>query len=174
YVHSYPHCWRCRNPLIYKAVSSWYVKVADQRERMLELNEQIGWVPCNVKDGQFGRWLEGARDWAISRNRYWGSPIPVWKSDDANHPRVEVYGSLAELEEAFGTLPRDEHGDVALHRPYLAELTRPNPGDPTGTSTMRRVEEVFDVWFDSESMPYAQVHYPFENTDWFESHSPAD
>ena len=173
YVHSYPHCWRCRTPLIYKAVSSWYIKVADQRDRLLELNDQIEWVPGNVKHGQFGKWLEGARDWAISRNRYWGSPIPVWKSDDPDFPRVDVYGSLAELEQDFGTLPRDEHGEVNLHRPYIDELTRPNPDDPSGRSTMRRVTDVFDVWFDSGSMPFAQVHYPLENTEWFDTHSPA-
>ncbi len=174
YEHSYPHCWRCRNPLIYKAVSSWFVRVTEIRDRMLELNEQITWVPENVKHGQFGKWLEGARDWSISRNRYWGSPIPVWKSDDPNHPRVDVYGSLAELEADFGTLPRNAEGEVDLHRPFIDELTRPNPDDPTGRSTMRRIEDVFDVWFDSGSMPFAQVHYPFENADWFESHNPSD
>jgi len=174
YVHSYPHCWRCRNPLIYKAVSSWFIRVTDIKDDMLANNEQITWVPENVKHGQFGKWLEGARDWSISRNRYWGSPIPIWKSDDPEHPRVDAYGSLAELERDFGTLPRNPQGEIDLHRPYIDELTRPNPDDPTGKSTMRRIEDVFDVWFDSGSMPYAQVHYPFENQEWFDSHAPAD
>ncbi|MCU1580070.1 MAG: isoleucine-tRNA ligase [Rhodoglobus sp.] len=168
YEHSYPHCWRCRNPLIYKAVSSWFVKVPEFRDRMGELNQEINWVPDNVKDGQFGKWLANARDWSISRNRYWGSPIPVWKSDDPEYPRVDVYGSLDELEADFGVRPTD------LHRPYIDELTRPNPDDPTGKSTMRRITDIFDVWFDSGSMPFAQAHYPFENQDWFDSHSPAD
>ncbi|GAB6858261.1 isoleucine--tRNA ligase [Microbacterium xylanilyticum] len=174
YLHSYPHCWRCRNPLIYKAVSSWFVRVTDFKDEMLANNEQITWVPENVKHGQFGKWLEGARDWSISRNRYWGSPIPIWKSDDPEHPRVDAYGSLEELERDFGRLPRNAEGEVDLHRPYIDELTRPNPDDPTGKSTMRRIEDVFDVWFDSGSMPFAQVHYPFENQEWFDSHSPAD
>jgi len=174
YEHSYPHCWRCRNPLIYKAVSSWFVKVPEFRDRMGELNQQINWVPENVKDGQFGKWLANARDWSISRNRYWGSPIPVWKSDDPEYPRIDVYGSLDELAADFGTLPTNTAGQTDLHRPYIDELTRPNPDDPTGKSTMRRITDIFDVWFDSGSMPFAQAHYPFENQDWFDSHSPAD
>ncbi|WP_431800818.1 isoleucine--tRNA ligase [Microbacterium sp. bgisy203] len=174
YEHSYPHCWRCRNPLIYKAVSSWFVRVTEIKDDLLAYNEQITWAPENVKHGQFGKWLEGARDWSISRNRFWGSPIPVWKSDDPEHPRVDVYGSLADLERDFGRLPTNEAGEVDLHRPFIDELTRPNPDDPTGQSTMRRIEDVFDVWFDSGSMPYAQVHYPFENREWFDTHSPAD
>ncbi|MFE4469459.1 isoleucine--tRNA ligase [Leifsonia sp. NPDC056824] len=174
YEHSYPHCWRCRNPLIYKAVSSWFVRVTEFRDRMVELNQGINWVPENVKDGQFGKWLAGARDWSVSRNRYFGSPIPVWKSDDPEFPRVDVYGSLEELERDFGRLPVNAAGEPDLHRPFIDELTRPNPDDPSGRSTMRRIPDVLDVWFDSGSMPFAQVHYPFENHDWFDSHNPAD
>ncbi|WP_298747434.1 isoleucine--tRNA ligase [uncultured Serinicoccus sp.] len=174
YAHSYPHCWRCKQPLIYKAVSSWFVEVTAFKDDMLRTNEDITWVPEHIKHGQFGRWLENARDWSISRNRFWGSPIPVWRSDDPAYPRIDVYGSLEEIEADFGTLPRDRDGQVDLHRPFVDELTRPNPDDPTGASTMRRVEDVLDVWFDSGSMSYAQVHYPFENEQWFEEHFPAD
>jgi isoleucyl-tRNA synthetase len=131
-------------------------------------------VPENVKEGQFGKWIGNARDWSISRNRYWGSPIPVWKSDDPEYPRIDVYGSLAELEADFGGLPTNAEGQPDLHRPYIDDLTRPNPDDPTGRSTMRRIEDVLDVWFDSGSMPFAQVHYPFENREFFEAHNPAD
>lgn len=182
YNHSYPHCWRCREPLIYKGVESWFVEVTKFKQRMLELNEQIRWVPEHIKHGQFGKWLENARDWSITRNRFWGSPVPVWKSDDPAYPRIDVYGSFEELERDFGRLPLNKDGERDLHRPWVDELTRPNPDDPTGRSTMRRVADVLDVWFDSGSMSFAQVHYPFENQDWFDGaqdgsavgHFPAD
>ncbi|MHB1487574.1 MAG: isoleucine--tRNA ligase [Acidimicrobiales bacterium] len=168
YEHSYPHCWRTDTPLIYRAVSSWFVQVSAIKDRMVELNQSIAWTPEHVRDGAFGKWLEGARDWSISRNRFWGAPIPVWKSDDPTYPRVDVYASLDELEADFGVRPTD------LHRPGIDQLTRPNPDDPTGRSIMRRVGDVLDCWFESGSMPYGQWHYPFENTARFEAHFPAD
>jgi isoleucyl-tRNA synthetase len=168
YIHNYPHCWRTDTPLIYKAVPSWYVKVTAIKDKMIKNNQEINWIPGHIKSGLFGKWLENARDWSISRNRFWGCPIPVWQSDDPEYPHVEVYGSIKEIEEAFGTKVKD------LHRPYIDSLTKPNPTDPTGRSKLRRVPEILDCWFESGSMPYAQMHYPFENKDRFENNFPAD
>lgn len=164
--HNYPHCWRCDNPLIYRAVSSWYVKVTAFKDRMLEHNRKITWVPEHVKDGAFGKWLEGARDWCISRNRFWGSPIPVWRCDQKGCGQLEVFGSLAELEAAFGKRPTD------LHRPMVDELQK--PCGKCGRGTLRRIADVLDCWFESGAMPFAQLHYPFENKELFEKTFPAD
>lgn len=168
YTHSYPFCWRTDTPLIYKAMSSWFVKVTDFRDDMVKNNQQINWVPEHIKDGRFGKWLEGARDWSISRNRFWGTPIPVWKSDNPAFPRIDVFGSVAEIKEKTGIEVTN------LHKPYIDDVVYPNPDDPSGKTMMRRVGDVFDCWFESGSMPYAQVHYPFENKEWFENHFPAD
>jgi isoleucyl-tRNA synthetase len=159
-VHSYPHCWRTDQPLIYRAMSSWYVEVTALRERMVALNQRIRWIPEHVRDGQFGKWLEGARDWSISRNRFWGSPIPVWRSPSG---KVKVFGSIAELEQASGQTVTD------LHRPFIDSIVVREGGEE-----YRRVEDVLDCWFESGSMPFAQVHYPFENEEWFQTHAPAD
>lgn len=168
YDHSYPHCYRTGTPLIYMAVSSWFVNIATIKSRMLELNDEICWIPEHLQYGSFGKWLENARDWNISRNRFWGSPLPVWKSDDPTYPRIDVYGSITDLQRDFG-------GTVTeLHRPAVDNLVRLNPDDPTGKSMMRRIPEVLDCWFESGSMPFAQVHYPFENQEWFEHHYPGD
>ncbi len=168
YTHSYPFCWRTDTPLIYKAMSSWFVKVTDFRDNMVANNQQINWIPDHIKNGRFGKWLEGARDWSISRNRFWGAPIPVWKSDNPSFPRIDVLGSIAEIKEKTGFEVKN------LHKPYIDDVIYPNPDDPSGQTMMRRVGDVFDCWFESGSMPYAQVHYPFENKEWFEEHFPAD
>lgn len=161
--HSYPHCWRCDHPLIYRAVSTWFVRVEQMREQLLSSNSQIHWVPDHMRDGRFGRWLENARDWAISRNRYWGTPLPVWQSEDGRE--TVCVGSVRELEELTGETVTD------LHKHFVDCLEIPSP---TGGAPLRRVPQVLDCWFESGSMPYAQTHYPFENQDWFDRHFPAD
>lgn len=160
--HSYPFCDRTGTPLIYKAIPSWFVEVTRFRDRLVELNQEISWVPAAIGERRFGNWLEGARDWAISRNRYWGSCIPVWECDRGDHQ--ECIGSLDELEERSGVRPTD------LHKHVVDPLTWPCP---ECDGTMRRVPEVLDVWFDAGSMPYAQLHYPFENAERFEAAFPA-
>lgn len=160
--HSYPHCWRDDGPLIYRAISTWFVKVEAIKEKMVENNQSINWVPAHLRDGRFGKWLENARDWAISRNRYWGTPLPIWRNDEGE---VIVVGSAGELEQLTGRKIDD------LHKHFMDKIEIPSP---TGKSPLKRVPEVFDCWFESGSMPYAQQHYPFENKRHFEENFPAD
>ena len=161
--HSYPFCWRCDSPLIYRAVSTWFVNVEKIKTQMLEANKQIWWVPEHIKDGRFGKWLEGARDWAISRNRYWGTPLPIWRNEETGE--LLCIGSREELER----LSRRNVED--LHKHVIDEI---EIDSPTGQAKLRRVPEVLDCWFESGSMPYAQNHYPFENKDRVDAHFPAD
>ena len=165
YLHAYPHCWRCHTPLIYYAKSSWYVRTTDVRDRMLAENERIGWHPDHIKHGRFGNWLEGNVDWALSRERYWGTPLPVWKCQGDECDERFCAGSVADLRERGGALPED------LHRPYIDEVTL--RCESCG-GEMRRVLETIDAWFDSGSMPFAQFHYPFENDRLFEERFPAE
>ena len=161
--HSYPFCWRSDTPLIYRAVNTWFVRVEAFRDRLVANNNLTHWVPEHLRDGRFGNWLEGARDWAISRNRYWGTPLPIWQNEDGSE--IVCLGSLAELEQRTGKRVTD------LHREFVDDLTFP---DTSGKGVMRRVPHVFDCWFESGSMPYAQLHYPFENVEGFARSFPAD
>jgi len=158
--HSYPFCWRCDSPLMNYATSSWFVKVTEIKEQLLKQNQEINWVPEHLKDGRFGKWLEGVRDWAISRNRFWGAPLPVWRSEDGD---VLVIGSQKELEELSGQKVED------LHKQVVDKVVIEKDG-----KKYYRIPEVLDCWFESGSMPYGQAHYPFENKEWFEENYPAD
>jgi len=161
--HNYPHCWRCKRPLIYKAMDAWYFDIGKIKNRLIQLNEEIHWVPETVKHGRFGNWLAGARDWNISRNRYWSTPIPIWECEGCG--KRMVLGSIDEIYEASGIRLSN------LHRQYMDKITFPCK---CCGETMHRVPEVLDCWFESGSVPFAQKHYPFENKDWFESHFPSD
>jgi isoleucyl-tRNA synthetase len=178
YEHSYPHCWRCGTPLIYYAKPSWYIATSRLRERMLAANETVAWHPPHVKHGRFGKWLQGNVDWALSRERYWGTPLPVWRCE-AGH--VHVVGSFAELAERSGGELTDHHrpyvDDVEIACPHVEPGSATEPGSAGGAPCerpMRRVPEVIDVWFDSGAMPFAQHHHPFEHAGEFAESFPAD
>lgn len=169
YRHSYPHCWRCDTPLLNYSTKAWFIRVTDIKDRLLANNEKIHWQPEHIKDGRFGKWLDGARDWNISRNRYWGCPIPIWECDKCDNKKA--VGSVEELKQSSidGKLP-ERHGDLDLHIPYIDEIKfKCDKCD----GTMKRIPEVLDCWFESGSMPYAQLHYPFENKEEFENNFPA-
>lgn len=161
-LHAYPHCWRCESPLIYRAVGSWFVRVPDVKKSMLDANSSIYWMPGHIRDGRFGKWLENVRDWAISRNRYWGNPLPIWKCSSCGE--AVCVGSRAELKALSGQEPAD------LHKHFVDKIS----WKCSCGGKMERVPEVLDCWFESGAMPYAQVHYPFENKEHFEAHFPAD
>ncbi len=165
YRHSYPHCWRCGTPLLYYAKSSWYVRTTDVRDRMLAENETIGWHPEHIKHGRFGKWLEGNVDWALSRERYWGTPLPIWECQSEDCEERFCAGSVADLRERGGQVPDD------LHRPYIDEVTL--RCESCG-GEMRRVRVTIDAWYDSGSMPFAQFHYPFEGEESFNDRFPAE
>jgi len=163
YEHSYPFCYRSDTPLIYKTISAWYVRVEDFKDRLVANNQQINWVPSHLKDGRMGNWLEGARDWNISRNRFWGNPLPVWRNEETGE--VICVGSRAELEELSGRKVDD------LHKHIVDDIVIPSP---SGKGELRRIPEVLDCWFESGSMPYGQAHYPFDDKEAFEAGYPAD
>jgi isoleucyl-tRNA synthetase len=165
-LHNYPFCWRCDTPLLYYAKTSWYIRTTQYKQDLIENNLKINWYPDNVKRGRFGNWLENNIDWALSRERFWGMPLPIWQCDVTH--QYECIGSVAELEQKTG---RKLQG-MDLHRPFIDEVTYPSPFAPGGT--MQRVPEVADCWFDSGAMPYAQQHYPFENQELYKLEFPAD